>query len=152
MHISVVENVEQLADYIQRTIDAYGRSYKMLRRISMALSIMRGLLISLAVVAAILAAPLLITVTPILVVISDILQTKTRLIEKREKYNHLYVQYKQLLSMIRARTGSEDTTDIIKDIFQRAYDIQQQEGFSQPFDKYMRLYGLNGFVTEVTTQ
>ena len=65
MHISVIENVEQLADYIERTSTAYRRSYKLMGRINMGLSICKGILISSAVIAVIPTVPVLIALVPI---------------------------------------------------------------------------------------
>ena len=120
MHISVIENVEQLADYIERTSTAYRRSYKLMGRINMGLSIAKGILISSAVIAVIPTVPVLIALVPIPGVIIEIIQNKTGVAAKREKYKHLYVQYKQLLTQIRARAPTEESSNLIKDIFERA--------------------------------
>ena len=148
MHISVVENVEQLADYIERTSAAYRRSYKLMGRINMGLNITKGILISSAVIAVIPTVPILLALVPIPGVVIEIIQNKTGVAAKREKYKHLYVQYKQLLTQIRAKANSVDPKDLIKEIFERAYEIQKQDGFSPPLEKYMRLYGLNGYDVE----
>ena len=153
MHISVVENVDQLADYIERTSAAYRRSYKLMGRINMALSITKGIVISTAVIAVIPTVPILVALAPIPGVIIEIIQTKTGVAAKREKYKHLYVLYKQLLTQIRARALTEEPSDLIEDIFKRAHEIQKQDNFSPPLEKYMRLYGLNGYeAASPTTQ
>ena len=147
MHISVVENVEQLADYIERTSAAYRRSYKLMGRINMGLNITKGIVISSAVIAVIPTVPILLALAPIPGVIIEIIQNKTDVAAKREKCKHLYVQYKQLLTKIRANAKTVDCQDLIKDIFERAYEIQKQDNFSPPLEKYMRIYGLNGYET-----
>ena len=149
MHISVIENFEQLADYIERTSTAYRRSYKLMGRINMGLNITKGILISSAVIAVIPTVPILIALVPIPGVVIEIIQNKTGVAAKREKYKHLYVQYKQLLTQIRARVPTEESSAVlIKDIFERAYEILKQDGFSLPLEKYMHIYGLNGYETE----
>lgn len=147
MHISVVENVPQLADYIERTSAAYRRSYKLMGRINTALNITKGIVISSAVIAVIPTVPILLALAPIPGVVIEIIQNKTGVAAKREKYKHLYVQYKQLLTQIRSR-ATEEPTVLISDIFNRAYEIQKQDNFSPPLERYMRIYALNGYVTE----
>ena len=147
MHISVVENIEQLADYIERTSAAYRRSYKLMGRINTALNITKGIVISSAVIAVIPTVPILLALAPIPGVVIEIIQNKTGVAAKREKYKHLYVQYKQLLTQIRSR-ATEEPTVLISDIFNRAYEIQKQDNFSPPLERYMRIYALNGYVTE----
>ena len=148
MHISVVENIDQLADYIERTSAAYRRSYKLMGRVNMALSITKGILISSAVIAAIPAVPILVVLIPIPGVVLDIVQTKTGVAKKREKYKHLYVQYKQLLTQIKEKAPSTEDKILIENIFSQALEIQKQDNFSPPLEKYMRLYGLNGYQAE----
>ena len=150
MHISVVENIEQLADYIERTSAAYRRSYKLMGRINTALNITKGIVISSAVIAVIPTVPILLALAPIPGVVIEIIQNKTGVAAKREKYKHLYVQYKQLLTQIRSR-ATEEPTVLISDIFNRAYEIQKQDNFSPPLERYMRIYALNGYVTEPPT-
>ena len=145
MHISVVENIDQLADYIERTSSAYRRSYKLMGRINMALSITKGILISSAVIAAIPAVPVLIALVPIPGVILEIVQSKTGVAAKREKYKQFYTQYKRLLTQIREKAPSTEDKILIEDIFSQALEIQKQDNFSPPLEKYMRLYGLNGY-------
>ena len=64
MHVSVVESVEQLANYIERTSAAYRRSYKLMGRIDMAFNVTKGILESSAVIAAIPTVPVLLALTP----------------------------------------------------------------------------------------
>ena len=132
MHISVVENVPQLADYIERTSAAYRRSYKLMGRINTALNITKGIVISSAVIAVIPTVPILLALAPIPGVVIEIIQNKTGVAAKREKYKYLYVQYKQLLTKIRADAKTVSSEDLIKDIFNRAYEIQKQDNFSPP--------------------
>ena len=145
MHISVVESVEQLADYIERTSAAYRRSYKLMGRIDMGLNITKGILVSSAVIAAIPAVPVLVALIPIPGVVIEIIQGKTGVSRRREKYKHYYVQYKQLLTQIKEKAPTVQPADLIKDIFMQALEIQKQENFSPPLERYMRHYGLNGY-------
>ena len=140
-----IQNIEKLASYIERTSAAYRRSYKLMGRINMGLSITKGILISSAVIAAIPVVPVLVVLIPIPGVILEIIQSGTGVAKKREKYKHLYVQYKQLLTQIREKAPTTAPEDLIKDIFGQCLEIQKQEGFSPPLERYMEKYSLNGY-------
>ena len=141
----LIQNIEDLVSYIERTSAAYRRSYKLMGRINMGLNITKGILISTAVAAVIPTVPILLALFPIPGVILEVVQSSTGVAKKREKYKHLYVQYKQLLTQIREKAPTMAPEDLIKDIFGQSLEIQKQEGFSPPLEWYMEKYSLNGY-------
>lgn len=137
-----VKTIEELEDYLIRLVSAYRRSYKFCSNIDKTITITAGIVSSSAVLALMPTVPIFLVVVGAVPAITSIFSKIVKISEKTSNLKTNYKKFKQLLSYVRSKTDDED---IIHYVFKEILAFQRDECFVEPFERYLKLYKLNGY-------